>query len=88
MTALPPSFVLDTAMFAMLMPARPNSVPTWPITPGRSSYWKNTMSGASSISILKPSAPTSQCRLSPPNVVPATVVSSPFARRLTSTRLV
>ena len=33
-SALPPSFVRDTAMFAMLTPASPNIVPTRPITPG------------------------------------------------------
>ena len=34
MSALPPSVVRETAMFAMLTPASPNIVPTFPITPG------------------------------------------------------
>ena len=37
MSAVPPSVVLDTAMFAMFTPASPNIVPTLPITPGTSS---------------------------------------------------
>ena len=36
-SALPPSRFRETAMFAMLTPASPNSVPTRPITPGTSS---------------------------------------------------
>ena len=36
-SALPPSFVRDTAMLAMFTPASPNIVPTRPITPGTSS---------------------------------------------------
>ena len=35
-SAFPPSFVRETAMFAMFTPASPNIVPTRPITPGRS----------------------------------------------------
>ena len=37
MSAFPPSFVRETAMFAMFTPASPNIVPTRPITPGMSS---------------------------------------------------
>ena len=44
MSALPPSVVLETAMFAMFTPASPNIVPTLPITPGTSSYERNAMS--------------------------------------------
>src|SRR5262249_52364224 len=36
-SAVPPSPVRETAMFAMLTPASPNIVPTLPITPGTSS---------------------------------------------------
>src|SRR5262249_179041 len=50
-SALPPMFVLDTAMLAMLTPASPKVVPTRPITPGLSSYRKKAIKGASSISI-------------------------------------
>ncbi len=46
MSAFPPSVVRETAMFAMLTPASPNIVPTFPITPGTSSYERNAMCGA------------------------------------------
>ena len=36
MSAFPPAFVRETAMFAMLTPASPNIVPTRPMTPGTS----------------------------------------------------
>src|SRR4029079_11614280 len=87
-SASPPSFVRETAMFAMLRPASPNIEPTRPITPGWSEYRTTTMCRAISRPIPKPQAPPRKSRGSGPIVVPETVTSPPSATSRTSTAFV
>ena len=57
-------------MSAMLMPALPSSVPTVPMTPGRSSFVTISMWSAGGTSNVWPSTITMRCSPRRPCIVP------------------
>ena len=70
MTAVPASSARPTSMSAMFTPASPSSVPTVPMTPGRSSLVTISMWSAGGTSNVCPSMSTMRCSLRRPASVP------------------
>ena len=79
-TADPGVGVRPTSMSAMLTPASPSSVPTMPITPGRSSLRTTSMWSAGGTSTAWSSIITMRCSPRRPPSVPAIVVAAAAER--------